>query len=307
MKEIPAFIKAYYHEVNKQVLVLCTLYVALLVWLNYAFQMEDWLIGHTGLPIPPFTGHFIVYTLAFLPPYLLSLRKKKIDAARPFWICLLFAPAIFAFKVTMDTSMHLSIDAGWNNYWNDIIYWPMRMLALLAVLVIFRFLFHRENGFYGLSTKKFSLAPYIMMLMMMLPLIAAASAQQDFLAVYPKLKNILPLPEGAEPAWLYKLLFELSYGSDFFSVEIFFRGFLIVGFIKWAGKEAILPMACFYCSIHFGKPLGECISSYFGGLLLGIVSFHTRSIYGGLIVHLGIAWLMELGGYLGAAVVGGSI
>ena len=300
MKEIPRFIKAYYHEVNKRVLILCTLYVALLVWLNYAYHIEDWLINEVGLPVSRFSGHFIIYTIAFLPPYLLSLYKKKFDAAAPFWICLLLAPAIFAFKVAIDTSMHLSPETDWNNYWNDIIYWPMRMLALVTVLCVFRFLFHRENGFYGLSAKQFSLAPYIMMLLMMLPLIAAASTQQDFLSVYPKVKNILPLPEGAEPAWFFKLLFELSYGSDFFSVELFFRGFLIVGFIKWAGKEAILPMACFYCSIHFGKPLGECISSYFGGLLLGIVSFHTRSIYGGLIVHLGIAWLMELGGYLGS-------
>ena len=76
-------------------------------------------------------------------------------------------------------------------------------------------------------------------------------------------------------------------------------GFLILAFIKWAGKDAILPMACFYCTIHFGKPLGECISSYFGGIILGVVVYHTRSIYGGLLVHLGIAWLMELGGYIG--------
>jgi hypothetical protein len=32
---------------------------------------------------------------------------------------------------------------------------------------------------------------------------------------------------------------------------------------------------------------------------LGIVIYHTRTIYGGLMVHLGIAWMMELGGYLG--------
>jgi hypothetical protein len=58
-------------------------------------------------------------------------------------------------------------------------------------------------------------------------------------------------------------------------------------------------MALFYCTIHFGKPLGECISSYFGGLILGAITLQTRAIWGGLIVHLGIAWLMELFGYLG--------
>ena len=136
------------------------------------------------------------------------------------------------------------------------------------------------------------------MLLIMLPLIAAASTQPDFLSMYPKLKTIIENGE-VENTWWQKTLFELSYGTDFISIELFFRGFLILAFIKWAGKDAILPMACFYCTIHFGKPLAECISSYFGGIILGIVVYHTRSILGGLIVHLGIAWMMEVGGYIG--------
>jgi hypothetical protein len=58
-------------------------------------------------------------------------------------------------------------------------------------------------------------------------------------------------------------------------------------------------VACFYCTIHFGKPPGEAISSFWGGLLLGIISYNTKSIWGGLIVHLGIAWMMEAGSWLG--------
>jgi len=137
------------------------------------------------------------------------------------------------------------------------------------------------------------------MLMIMVPLIAAASTQPDFQAMYPKLKLITNVTNTNDLSWWKKLLFELSYGSDFITIELFFRGFLILAFIKWAGKDAILPMACFYCTIHFGKPLGECISSYFGGIILGIVVYNTRSIFGGLMVHVGIAWLMELGGYIG--------
>jgi hypothetical protein len=139
------------------------------------------------------------------------------------------------------------------------------------------------------------------MLLLMIPLIAAAATQPDFLAMYPKLKVITETARTDVFDWWQKLLFELSYGSDFITIELFFRGFLVLAFVKWAGKNAILPMACFYCTIHFGKPLAECISSYFGGMILGIVVFHTRSIFGGLMVHLGIAWLMEIGGYLGNA------
>jgi hypothetical protein len=62
--------------------------------------------------------------------------------------------------------------------------------------------------------------------------------------------------------------------------------------------HCIIPVACFYCTIHLGKPMGEAISSFFGGTILGIVVYNTGSIWGGLIVHLGTAWMMELGGWL---------
>lgn len=301
MKEIIGFIKAYYHEVNKLTLAFCTLFIGVLIWLNYQHQLEYKLVNESGLPFREFAGHFLIYLTGFLIPYLLLFlnRKKSHSLEKGFWFCLLAAPVIFAIKVSMDTQVDLSADDHWNNYWNDIIYWPLRMIVLVAILGACWLLFHKKENFYGLSAKKFNYKPYLIMLLIMVPLIAAASTQPDFLAVYPKMKMVLPLPDDANPDWFYKLLFELSYGSDFFSIEIFFRGFLIIGFMKWMGKDAILPMACFYCTIHFGKPLGECISSYFGGLLLGIVSYNTRSIYGGLMVHLGIAWLMEVGGYIG--------
>jgi hypothetical protein len=301
MNEIIGFIKAYYHGVNKLILVFCTLFIAGLIWLNYQHQLEYQLITKTGLPAPVFSGHLLIYTAAFLVPHVLLLlkRKKNYSTDAGFLACLIGAPFIFAIKVSMDTGVNVSTSTHWNYYWNELLYWPVRMIVVVLILVVYRALFHKKESLYGLSAKKINYAPYLIMLLIMLPLIAAASTQPDFLATYPKMSSVLPLPGDANPGWLYKLLFELSYGTDFFSIEIFFRGFLVVGFIKWAGKDAILPMACFYCTIHFGKPLGECISSYFGGLLLGIVAYNTRSIYGGLIVHLGIAWLMEVGGYIG--------
>jgi membrane protease YdiL (CAAX protease family) len=85
---------------------------------------------------------------------------------------------------------------------------------------------------------------------------------------------------------------------DFITIEFFFRGFLIIGMIKACGKNCIVPAACFYCCIHLGKPMGEAISSFAGGLLLGIISANTKSIRGGLMVHIGIAWMMELAGFI---------
>ncbi len=219
--------------------------------------------------------------------------------ASGFWFCLFGAPVIFAIKVNMNTNIFISFDRHWNDYWNVITYWPLRLIIIGSILIICKELFNKRDPLYGLSVKKINYTPYFIFLLIMVPLISAASTQHDFLSTYPKMKLILPLPENSDPGWFYKLLFQLSYGSDFFTIELFFRGFLVLGFMKWVGKDAILPMACFYCTIHFGKPMAECISSYFGGMLLGIISYHTQSIYGGLLVHLGIAWLMEAGGYIG--------
>ncbi|MBM3415567.1 MAG: CPBP family intramembrane metalloprotease [Bacteroidetes bacterium] len=216
-----------------------------------------------------------------------------------FILLLLIAPAIFALKLSLDIPLHFSDDKGWNEYWNHVFYWPLLVLVIGSLLFIIWKIFDSDQPFYGLETKGFNRKPYFIMLLIMLPLVAAASTQADFLAVYPKLKSIEGVFQDDRITGWHKLLFEFSYGSDFITIELFFRGFLVLAFVKWAGRDAILPMACFYCTIHFGKPLGECISSYFGGIILGIIVYNTRSIWGGFLVHLGIAWMMELGGYIG--------
>jgi hypothetical protein len=37
----------------------------------------------------------------------------------------------------------------------------------------------------------------------------------------------------------------------------------------------------------------EAVSSIFGGYILGVIALQTRSIWGGILVHVGIAWMME--------------
>lgn len=306
MLSLLRYIRQYIRELNPVVFSLCVAWIALLVFLNYRFDLESRIYLLENLPFRGFIAPAIVYSLAFFPALLIHyfFNKKKYDLKGWVVVLLIISPLIFAIKVGLPTWLDVFPTREWELYWNKILYWPLRVFALLVLLWAISRAMGRPREVMGLKAPSFHLKPYFIMLAIMLPLIAAASTQPDFLHTYPKLKQVLPLPEGADPSWFYKLLYELGYSTDFISIEVFFRGFLVIGFSRWLGKDAILPMACFYCSIHFGKPLGECISSFFGGLLLGVVSYHSRQIYGGLIVHLGIAWLMELGGYIGNSLKG---
>ena len=299
LKVIIQYIREYFRETDKRVLAFVTTFTALLVFINYHFHLDEE-IRKNSFAIK-LIGWYIVFLVAFLVPYIIYriIAGRKYICNKNFLLLLFVAPLIFSFKLTLDFPINFQNNANWNNYWQHIIYWPMLVLITGGIVFIIWKIFDKDNQpFYGIKTKDIDWKPYLIMLVIMLPLIAAASTQHDFLAVYPKMKSIAGVYNESGIQWWPKLLFEISYGSDFITIELFFRGFLILAFIKWAGKDAILPMACFYCTIHFGKPLGECISSYFGGMILGIVVYNTRSIFGGLMVHLGIAWLMELGGYL---------
>jgi hypothetical protein len=300
MREIINYITSYARGLNKLTLTACTLLTAILIYLNFHFDLDK-KIDDTDSVASYFYYRYLVFFIAFALPYFLYfLFEGKNYFRNAFFIFLiLISPAIFSWKMAMPTDTALSVNIYWNYYWNQVSYWPARLIMLVMMLLFIWALFYRKESFFGFTIKNFKWKPYLLMLLVMVPLIAAASTQPDFLDMYPKLKDVNPVLAGVENRWFYHLLHELSYGSDFISVELFFRGFLVLAFVKIAGKDAILPMACFYCTIHFGKPLGECISSYFGGLLLGIVVYNTRSIIGGLMVHLGIAWLMEIGGYIG--------
>ena len=300
MKDIIQYIKEYFRETDKRILLLVSIFTAFLVFINYHFHLDE-AIRINFFTIKLFSW-YIVFVTAFAVPYFIYrlLTGRKYSSHQNFLALLFIAPFIFSLKLALDFPVNFQGNAHWDNYWQHIIYWPLLVIITGGMVFILWKIFDKKyQPFYGIKTKGIDWKPYLIMLVIMLPLVAAASTQPDFLAVYPKLKSIAGVYDESGIHGWHKLLFELSYGTDFITIELFFRGFLILAFIKWAGKDAILPMACFYCTIHFGKPLGECISSYFGGMILGIIVYNTRSILGGLMVHLGIAWMMELGGYIG--------
>lgn len=150
---------------------------------------------------------------------------------------------------------------------------------------------------YGITLKGFDRSPYLWCLLILVPLAFWASFQPAFLAQYPTYR-----PGTAEawlgvPTWATVLPYELVYGFDFSFVELYFRGFLVIGMARWLGRSAVLPMVAMYAVLHFGKPFPETLGSIVGGYILGVFAYNSRSIAGGILLHLGLAWSMELTAY----------
>jgi len=120
-----------------------------------------------------------------------------------------------------------------------------------------------------------------------------ASFRADFLSVYPTYRpGVAEAYLGVSP-WLTVGVYELVYGVDFAFVELFFRGFLVIGMARWLGSGAVMPMVAMYAVAHVGKPLPEVLGSIVGGYVLGMMAVQSRSIAGGIVLHLGMAWSME--------------
>ena len=305
MQSVFKYIKEFYQkEFNPFYFLLILAMLGVLIYLNYWRFLELRHAAGGKTRMSNFIGYYLLYFTPFAAAFALQLLFYK-DCnyySNPwFWVILLLAPAFFSFRVNFD--FH---EAVINKIWTGDMQqfalrctgWVIRVFVVLIPVFIVWLLKDKNNQpFYGTAALG-NVKPYLLMLLFMLPLIALASTQHDFLNMYPKARFLNQL-DISHKNWRY-FVYELCYGFDFVSIEFFFRGFLILSLAKICGTHCIIPVACFYCTIHFGKPMGEAISSFWGGILLGIVSYNTGSVWGGLIVHLGIAWLMEAGGWIGA-------
>jgi hypothetical protein len=298
------YIREFIKSVDQLLLLLVCIFTAVIIFLNYRYSIEPKVLNNIPNRYYRFAGFYLVYLVAFSVPYILLFffRPGSITDGKFLWIMVLLAPAIFALKVNFTgiaeyVAAHVPGSLG--RYYSIVVNLPSKLLVVLICLAAVWWMGNYEPPLFGMTGRNMVWWPYVLMLLIMVPLIAWASTQHDFLQTYPKLKHVAFIEKHVKHAWPYKLLYEIAYGIDFITIELFFRGFLVLAFVRFAGQDAILPMAVFYCSIHFGKPLAECISSFFGGMILGIVVYHTKSIWGGLMIHLGIAWLMEAGAVIG--------
>lgn len=279
------------------------LFIGACIWANYEFNIYAKYFRVNSQSIIQVAKLWSMYLFAFFISILIlgefSIKQK------PKLLYFTFG-AIGLFFVALDSSYYvlkLLRNVGDSIQWNRFTYSCISNLVSLFTIVIPLFILYGLNKkfrpeLYGLHLNGAKIRPYIWLILMMAPIVFfSAYLDPDFLAYYPSYDSKSVESSGI-PSNLAVLLYEFCYGFDFFSVELMFRGFLIVALSKLVGRKAILPMVACYAFLHFGKPMWETIGSVFGGFGLGILAYESRNIYGGLIVHLGVAWGMEIVAFL---------
>jgi len=142
------------------------------------------------------------------------------------------------------------------------------VIPMLIILLIFR---QKPNEFgFTLGDWKAGIILTVMGIIIIAPLLWMISRADTRMQDY--YKTMLPgLP------WNTLL--------DLFGWEFLFRGWLIFGFARKFGTEAVWLQAVPFALAHIGKPEIETLSTIFGGFAFGWVAWRTKSFIYPLLIH----------------------
>lgn len=132
---------------------------------------------------------------------------------------------------------------------------------------------------------------YLMLLSPILFFVFLVSQGQDFV-------NHYPFYRFAGRSWADLLAWECLYLCQFVFLEFFFRGFMLNALRPALGANAIWVMCVPYMMIHLPKLWLEATGAILFGLFLGILALQSRSIWGGVMVHAGVAVSMDIAALL---------
>ena len=175
---------------------------------------------------------------------------------------------------------------GWWGFWHLLAY-------LLIPLAVIRFLLCENVCDYGLRLGALNAhwRGYALLCSPILCFVVLVSFRQDFATHY-------PFYDQAHRSWADLLAWECIYGLQFVCLEFFFRGFMLQGCKRAFGGNAVFVMCLPYLMIHFPKPWLEATGAILFGLFLGVLALRSRSIWGGVAVHLTIAFSMDVAALL---------
>jgi hypothetical protein len=275
------------------------------VFVNYYFDFENkYMYRHFGNFVCIFK-YFLLYSVSYfgvLIPVLLIRKRAFILKNKILWFKAILV--LILISIGSGSRFFSHFVSSFNDYNTEyflrkIVFNTQSLLFILLPFIIVKvFLDRDEKGLYGLRKKGFYPLPFLLMLSFVLPMIVWASFQKDFLQSYPSFRSWQVNPVFGLSKFQETGIFEIAYGSDFVMTELIYRGFLVIGLSAILGKDAVIAMCGLYVFIHFGKPLAETVSSFFGGYILGVIAFYFRNILGGCVIHLGLAWMMEAAAFI---------
>lgn len=277
------------------------LFLTVTISFNYIYDFEDSILDSYNRTYLSFVFYTLFYAVAYYGvaiPQLLFVKKGYLLRRISYWGRSFVFIAIAGFSSYFYWHKTLVFSAITSSE----VFLVRKILAQFSSffdtalpLFLFWLIIDKAQGyFYGLRFRNAKLKPYFYMLLIMFPLIFWASFQSDFQANYPVFKPWKTVESFGLNKLEQSVLFEFAYLFSFCCVELLFRGALVIGMSKLVGKDVILPMVAMYAFLHFGKPLGETIGSVFGGYILGVIALRKNHILGGIMIHMGVAFLMEI-------------
>ncbi len=171
-------------------------------------------------------------------------------------------------------------------------YWALSCFTVYFILpsLVIKLVFRERIRDYGVQLKG-AFKDWWLYVVLFLPVgvaVLIVSKDPHFQQTYP----FYDLSPG-ESLWPYFWMWEALYFSQFFALEFFFRGFMVVGTRHRFGFYSVLVMMVPYCMIHFGKPMPETIGAIIAGTVLGSLALKSRSIWMGVAIHASVALAMD--------------
>ncbi len=310
MKQVLNYFKIYHNKyLSIQGYLAILMFISTLIATNYYFNIENGYIDKirpTLYRIPAFLGlnllgYFgVLFILKKFRKDNLKITKSVIGYSFLGLLILSIDRSVFTYFVDpilghLDQPVFL--------FWFKILYNSYGWITIFSVLLIAKLVLDKNStdGFYGLSFKNLNGRFYLLLVLAVIPIALIGALSGEIGSFYPVYQRC----GGTEFASFHGIselfsvaIYEFFYLTDFLNTELLFRGFLVIGASKYLGKDAVLPMVAAYAVLHFGKPIGETISSVFGGYLLGVLAFYSRNIWGGVLIHTTLAGSMELFAYL---------
>ena len=311
MKLLLTYLKTFQKEYfNLRLYLAIAGFLAICISLNFYFDFENayldqlrgywihWPVMSGMLMLPFLVICFLIYWLG---------NDKAWLSSREFWIKVVIGFAIIGFERSFFLYDYVAdlMSAVDRRFFMRSMSWGRSYFTTFSSLMLFYWLYekHRDaqKNWFGLRVSDTNFRSYLSMVAIIVIGIAIASFAEELHTYYPR----YPRSGGDRFAeahgfgeWFSILIYEFVYGSYFLNVELFFRGFLVIGFSRILGGNAVLAMLGSYVALHFGKPVAECVSSAFGGYIVGVLAFYSDRIWGGVFLHVALAWSMELFAWL---------